>query len=485
MNDLVEAGNISWLDDELAAHGLCDKRLALRLRRLLDRFSSAPGKPVPAACGDWAATKAAYRFFDNPRVTEHAVLAGHFAATQIRFDSVEGPILILQDTTEFIYKRDAPEKIGFTKTVNGGRYKAGQPNVHTLCGLLMHSSLAVTTTGIPLGLSAVKFWTRDKFKGTAALKRHINQTRIPIENKESYRWLENLRQSIELLGSPERCVHVGDRESDIYELFCLAQDIGTHFLVRVQTNRLAELPLSETMLADRTHRVFSQLAVVFWAGCHDVLVDGENGKITSLRLKFASIKTLPPKGKQKRYRSQTLTYIHAQEDATPIDRERIDWKLVTNLPVDDLAGAVEKLSWYALRWKIEVFHKIMKSGFRAEDAKLRTAERLVKLLALMIVVGWRIFWITMSARAHPDAEPETVLTSAEIAALDQINATRFRSTHIANKTLATYVLQIAMLGGYLARAHDPPPGNVVIWRGITRLQDITFGLSIASRLRCG
>jgi hypothetical protein len=101
------------------------------------------------------------------------------------------------------------------------------------------------------------------------------------------------------------------------------------------------------------------------------------------------------------------------------------------------------------------------------------------------VVGWRIFWITMSARSHPDAEPETVLTSAEIAALDQINATRFRSTHIANKTLATYVLQIAMLGGYLARAHDPPPGNVVIWRGITRLQDITFGLSIASRLRCG
>src|SRR5208282_4892434 len=165
MNEWAEAGEGSWLDDELAAQGLRDKRLVARLRRLLDRFSSAPGKPVPAACGDWAATKAAYRFFDNPRVTEHGVLAGHFAATAARVAATEGPILILQDTTEFIYSRARPGKIGFTKTINAGRYKAGQPNVLTLCGVLMHSSLAVTLTGTPLGLTGVKFWTRTKFKG--------------------------------------------------------------------------------------------------------------------------------------------------------------------------------------------------------------------------------------------------------------------------------------------------------------------------------
>ena len=110
MNEWAENGEGSWLDDELAAQGLRDKRLVSRLRRLLDRFSSAPGQPVPAACGDWAATKAAYRFFDNPRVTEHGVLAGHFAATQARACDAKGPILVLQDTTEFHYKRDAPEK---------------------------------------------------------------------------------------------------------------------------------------------------------------------------------------------------------------------------------------------------------------------------------------------------------------------------------------------------------------------------------------
>src|ERR1700712_2363631 len=107
------AGDAGWQDAELACAGLLDKRLERRLRRLLDQLSSAPGQPVPAACGDWAATKAAYRFFDNPRVTEHGVLAGHFAATAARSAASEGPILLLQDTTEFIYSRKRPDKISF------------------------------------------------------------------------------------------------------------------------------------------------------------------------------------------------------------------------------------------------------------------------------------------------------------------------------------------------------------------------------------
>jgi hypothetical protein len=178
----------------------------------------------------------------------------------------------------------------------------------------MHSSLAVTTAGVPLGLSAVKFWTRDKFKGGAGLNRRVNPTRVPIETKESYRWLENLRQSIELLGAPERCVHVGDRESDIYELFCLAQDLGTRFVVRVQTNRLAEPPRTETAFADGAHRVFDQLATTPWSGFHEVRVGGDDRETAQVRIKFASIETLPPIGKQKRYCPQTLTYIHALEE---------------------------------------------------------------------------------------------------------------------------------------------------------------------------
>nr|WP_237351946.1 transposase DNA-binding-containing protein [Rhizobium sp. ACO-34A] len=144
MRGETDTSESAWQGEKLSAATLPDKRLARRLRRLLDQMSAAPGKPLPAVCGDWAATKAAYRFFDNPRVTDHSILAGHFAATAARVAASEGPILILQDTTEFIYSRAQPGKIGFTKTINAGRYKAGQPNVQTLCGVLMHSSLAVT-----------------------------------------------------------------------------------------------------------------------------------------------------------------------------------------------------------------------------------------------------------------------------------------------------------------------------------------------------
>lgn len=156
------------------------------------------GQSIPFACQDWSNAKAAYRFLSNDRVSEADILAGHFESTRGRAGSSKGLIFVLHDTTEFTYEREAPGAIGITKSVNSGRDKAGRVRSHTVCGILMHSSLAMTREGLPLGLAAVKFWTRQKFKGTAALKKKINPTRVPIEKKESIRWLDNLSQSAEL-----------------------------------------------------------------------------------------------------------------------------------------------------------------------------------------------------------------------------------------------------------------------------------------------
>ena len=156
-------------------------------------------------------------------------------------------------------------------------------------------------------------------------------------------------------------------------------------------------------------------------------------------MKFAAINTLPPAGKRKRLRIlQILTYIHALEENPPPGREPIDWKLVTNLPVSDLAAAVEKLGWYALRWKAEVFHKVMKSGCHAEEARTRDRRKAdeVPRPAIAAVVSWRIFFVTMSARAKPDAAPDNVLTFAEISALDRIDASeRDRASNGARSPL--------------------------------------------------
>lgn len=95
------------------------------------------------------------------------------SAKQTSLAATDGPVLILHDTTEFIYEREQPALIGSTKSVNSGRDKAGRVRSHTISGILMHSSLAVATEGLPFGLTAVKFWTRKKFKGTNALKKKI------------------------------------------------------------------------------------------------------------------------------------------------------------------------------------------------------------------------------------------------------------------------------------------------------------------------
>lgn len=235
----MHGGDEAWFEQELAGCRFADERLQKRLRTVVAQMGSAMGQSIPSVCQDWANTKAAYRFFSNIRVSEADILAGHFQSTRGRTATAEGPVLVLHDTTEFSYQRENVDAIGITKAINSGRDKAGRIRAHTVCGILMHSSLAVTIKGLPLGLAAVKFWTRKKFKGTAALKKKINPTRVPIEKKESIRWLENVRQSTSLLGESERCVHVADREGDIYELFCAARDAGTHFLIRTCVDRLS------------------------------------------------------------------------------------------------------------------------------------------------------------------------------------------------------------------------------------------------------
>jgi hypothetical protein len=149
------------------------------------------------------------------------------------------PQLVLHDTTEFSYHREDPDAIGILQKLASPYASGGKPGHHITCGVLMHSSLVVTTDGLPLGLAAIKFWTREKFHGANALKRSINPTRVPIEQKESFRWRENEKQSTALLDEPGRIVHIGDSESDIYELFSIAHQAGTHFLLRTCVDRLA------------------------------------------------------------------------------------------------------------------------------------------------------------------------------------------------------------------------------------------------------
>ena len=186
----------------------------------------------------------------------------------------------------------------------------------------------------------------------------------------------------------------------------------------------------------------------------------------------------PPIGKQQAVPDAVADGHPRRRARDAAGREPIRWRLLTDLPVDDLGRAIEKLDWYAQRWKIETYHKVLKSGCRAEQARLRTAERLTNLLAVLCVVGWRVFWLTMTNRATPEAPAEVALTKAEIEILDRLAGTRDRPgggrcpiTSWSPSWAATW-----------RRGKDPPPGNMVLWRGLTRLMDIHLGFELRSQV---
>jgi hypothetical protein len=280
----------AWIEQELEGSEFRDVRLHKRFGTLLEQLWKGMGQTIPLACQDWANIKAAYRFMDNDRVSEQDILSGHFKATAQRFSSTDGPILVLQDTTTFSYEREHPELIGYAGSTITSAQRRGREKPSPQCGILMHSSLVVTAQGLPLGLAAIKFWSRKEFKDTASRRSKVNFTRIPIEKKESFRWIENLRQSTTRLGDADRCVHIGDRESDIFELFDAASELGTHFLVRTCTNRLA---------GDGGHTVADEMSEVRVKGLHRIEFRDGKGRPQQalLEIRYRRLTVWPPVAK--------------------------------------------------------------------------------------------------------------------------------------------------------------------------------------------
>jgi hypothetical protein len=181
--------------------------------------------------------------------------------------------------------------------------------------------------------------------------------------------------------------------------------------------------------------------------CIEVLDAKRRSIHVELQLHFSQMTVHPPIGKHKNYAPLELTVIHAWERRKPVGRQPVRWKLLTDLPVPDIGSAIEKLQWYAQRWKIETFHKILKSGCRAGDAKPRTTERLTNLIAVFCIIAWRVFWLTMVNRTNPKSCSDEVFTETEMKILNHVGG---NPQQFPPKNVGDYVLAVAKLGGYLA-----------------------------------
>lgn len=449
----------SWIETEIAADIFNDKRLDKRFKSICTAIASASGQTIPQICQDWSGTKAFYRFLDNEKVSENKILQGHTESTEDRMRAVADPesyLLVLHDTTEFTYKRTNSEEFGEIRKASfaGQKSRNRAPTEFKVAGVMMHCSLATTDEGLPLGVLAAKMWTRKDFKNTDAMKKKINPTRVPIEQKESIKWIENLRYSTTGQIDNSKIIHIGDRENDIFEFFSECNKLGTNFIVRTCVNRKTSLSTIDQQISER-----KQFFV------HKITYQDKNGnKIeTSLKIKYVNAEVKPPHGKQKKYETQFLTYIIAEEIGIPEDRDPICWKILTNLDVANKNDTIKIIERYKKRWLIEIFFKILKSGLKTEALKLRTVPRIKNMIAICIIVAWRIHWLTMMTRITKNKDPRLAFNEAEIRILK--GCARKTKTLSLQECLIT----IAKLGGYLNRNSDPPPGIIVIWRGFHEL----------------
>ena len=448
-----KSGVANWAEVEFGNCALGDERLNRRLVTLAQDFYAQPTASIPRACGgDRAKTKAAYRFLDNDQTTLTTLMEPHHRATEARM-AAHDVVLAVQDSTSLNYTaHPATEGLGPV----GNSIKAQ--------GLQLHSTLAMTTDGTPLGFVDVQCWARD----AEAFGKRATRNERTVEDKESSKWLDSYRATAKL---QERLpgttvVNIGDREADIFELFALAQETeqGPKLLVRAMHNRRVK---TEQKL------LWPTLEAQPVAGVQVVKVPRQGSRPAreaALSVRFAKVELAKPMG--RRGQALSVWAVLAREEQPPEGVALpLEWMLLTTMQVETFEEAIEKLHWYTRRWTIEVLHRILKSGCRIEDRQLGQADRLEACLAIDLVVAWRIHHLNKLGRDTPDVPCTAYFEDHEWKAL--IAFTTKNPVPLPEPpTLREAIRRIAGLGGFLGRKRDGEPGTQTLWIGLQRLDDI-------------
>jgi hypothetical protein len=445
---------MSALADELTAIDLGDQRRDRRAEQVLEALGDKPTVSIPAACGGWGETKAAYRLFDHPEVTAERVLAPHSACTVERLR--EHPrVLCVQDTTEL----DSTTK----KEIAG----LGPLNYETRRGIYLHPTLALTPERVPLGLLDLHTFTREP--GSLGLEKDPGRA---LEEKESVRWVDGFALVNELAEqlTDTRLTYLGDRESDIYDLFVEAPcpEHGADWLVRVQHQ--------ERLLADgrKLRPVLDAAPVLTEVTFDKPASNGRPARTVHQHIKAVRVTMKAPSRPDRTLADVTVTALLAFEPNPPAGEDPLVWVLLTNLPVETPQQAIEKLSWYLCRWQIEVYFKVLKSGCRVEQLQLETRERLEPALAFYMIIAWRVLYLTMLGRDCPEMPCNTVFADEEWKAVYLV--TQRESPPEKPPSLDTMVRMAATLGGFLNRKNDGFPGPKTLWIGLQRIPDFVLAL---------
>lgn len=442
--------------EEFSTLRLGDARLDRRLRTIFQSMMNNPGKSIPEQSGGWAEATAFYRLLDHESLSAESVLGAHAQSSLRRAsDSGERTILAIQDTTSLNFT-ERKELDGLGSLSDKGE------------GLYVHSTMIMgANSGNIYGLLGSKIFARIKIKRSTQSASICN--RLPIEQKESYRWLESFNDSVQEVSNPRNLhlVHVADREADIYELLLAAQahrKDGMDLLVRSKHNRGQ---------SEKQDRIWDSLSASPERGKMLVSLPRSRGlqkEEIEVSVRYEQYNLSPPVDKvkyQEITESVQATLIEVRGGTT---ERPILWRLLTSLDVPSSQRAEEIVGWYVARWQIEVFHRVLKTGCKVESRQMREMSRLRPMIALDMVVAVHLMSMLCIARAEPQAAASRCLDPLQIKILCQCIPKK--PIEIETLTMEIAVLRIACMGGFLSRKNDGKPGAEVLWRGIQKLNTL-------------
>ena len=404
-----------WAAHEFGGADLGDRRINARLGEFARTLGAMPGRAFcGAAQGDKAAIKAYYRLIERPddsQVTMQAILAPHRLRTVQRMKA-QSTVLCIQDGTDVNYS-------GLVECVGLGVIGSNQTGAQS-GGLHLHSTLVLTTEGLPLGVlgaqcSSATPRAREDLRPSSA---------IPIEDKKTFAWIKGLRECNDLAAElPDtRQVCVMDREADFYELFDeQRRSCGVELLVRAKHDRATSEELN-LFGAVRDSPVQSQLRIPVPRQSSRAKKSKQKARVgheqrtAQVNLRYREVEFRPPSHHPGK-KALKLWVVHVLEASPPADAQPVEWFLLTTCSITTAAQAQECLRWYCLRWRIEDWHRVLKSGCRIETLQHKTAERLKRAIAINLVIAWRIMLMTLLGRECPDLPAEVLFSDPEVEVL--------------------------------------------------------------------
>jgi hypothetical protein len=464
--------------EEFLNINLGDKRLSRRLEHLVDLLGNEFGAGIPEACRDGSEIKAAYRFFSNAHIDEENLLDTHLFNTALRVKKSEQNVFILaQDSTAIFYgSHVATTHLGSLAKSKGTHIK----------GIFCHAGLIYTSHGTPLGLLLNKLWFRKARSGRAKIRHKKKRDTIPIEKKESFRWIQGIH-SARLIQeqSQKKVIVVNDREGDINEFYKTALDLEVGFVVRVDKSRVCNESGSQTIKKYLKNRPFY---FEFEA------IISQRGKITSHREDYRRYPvktrkvllqvwweevTIRLKSNSRSKKSeQKITVVLVDEKPLPAQKRStiLSWLLFTDQKIKSKEDALRVIFYYRQRWQVEEYFRILKSGCKVEDCRLGDGHKLIRYLKVMGIIAWRQHYLTEIGREYSKAPASTCLTPSEIKTLKIESKIDLAD----DLTLDQAWHLIAKLGGFMNRPSDGDPGPTTFWRGFQKLYYITHGAEQSS-----